>query len=101
MIKRDRNHPSIILWSDGNKEWGMENAAEGRRVAEAMREYTRLLDPTRPSTMANAGGWEMVKGLDVVGINYIVQNKLEEPAHFPRGMMTFGTKTKMSIKNDT
>ncbi len=42
-----------------------------------MREYTRLLDPTRPSTMANAGGWEMVKGLDVVGINYIVQNDVD------------------------
>ena len=78
MIKRDRNHPSVILWSNGNEEWGMENAAEGRRVAEAMREYTRLLDPTRPSTMANAGGWEMVKGLDVVGINYIAQNKVDE-----------------------
>ena len=77
MIRRDRNHPSVILWSDGNEEWGMENAVEGRRVAEAMRKYTRLLDPTRPSTMANAGGWEMVKGLEVVGINYIVQNDVD------------------------
>lgn len=77
MIKRDRNHPSIILWSDGNEEWGLENNIQGTHLAEAMREYTRLYDPTRPSTVANAGGTELIKGLDVVGFNYIVQNDVD------------------------
>ena len=77
MMKRDRNHPSVILWSDGHEEWGMENTIQGTRIAAAMREYTRLLDPTRHSTIANAGGGEMIKGLDVVGYNYIAQNNVE------------------------
>lgn len=78
MIRRDRNHPSIIMWSDGNEEWGMENTVQGRRVAASMREMTKLLDPSRPSCIANAGGGEMIKGLDVVGYNYIRQNHVME-----------------------
>ena len=77
MIKRGRNHPSVILWSDGNEEWGLENNVQGTRLAEEMREYTRCYDPTRPSTVANAGGTELINGLDVVGFNYILQNDVD------------------------
>lgn len=78
MIRRDRNHPSVILWSCGNEEWGMENTVQGTRVAAAMREYVKRMDPTRPSTFANAGGGELIKGVDVVGYNYIIQNSVED-----------------------
>lgn len=77
MIKRDRNHPSIILWSCGNEEWGIENSIQGTRLAAAMKEYVKLLDSTRPSTLANAGGSELIKGVDIVGYNYISQNDVE------------------------
>lgn len=77
MIRRDRNHPSVIMWSDGNEEWGLENNIQGTRLAASMREYTHRMDPSRPVTIANAGGTELIKGLEIVGFNYIVQNDVD------------------------
>ncbi len=54
MVHRDRNHPSIVLWSMGNElevqwsEYFFEHFPE-------MREYTLSLDPTRPVTVALIG----------------------------------------------
>ena len=72
MIRRDRNHPSIILWSMGNEEpWQGED--RGARIMETMREAALELDPTRPVTMAMDHGF-LNDGAalysDVVGINY-------------------------------
>ena len=78
LIERDRNHPSIILWSDGNEEWGLENNQQGKRVAASMREFTHRLDPTRLVCMANAGGGTMIESLEVQGYNYIIQNHVDE-----------------------
>ncbi len=77
MIERDRNHPSVILWSVGNEEWSMEHDPWGMQVALRMSEFAHALDPTRPTIYGNSGGPELVKGLDVFGYNYIVQNPVE------------------------
>lgn len=78
MIERDRNHPSIIVWSVGNEEWGTEWNDFGSRISESMREYTHRLDPTRPMAMATSGGPTVVVPVDIAGYNYVLQNPIEE-----------------------
>lgn len=77
MIERDRNHPSIILWSIGNEEWAIEGNDAGRRIAYTMSEYVHRIDSTRPTTAGNAGGRILIEGLDVQGYNYIAQNDID------------------------
>lgn len=78
MIDRDRNHPSVILWSVGNEEWAVEHGEKGVEIARRMSEAVHEMDRTRPSTYGNAGGPDLVKGVDVFGYNYIVQNPVDE-----------------------
>jgi beta-galactosidase len=79
MILRDRNHPSVILWSAGNEEWSMEGNITGVRVASTMQAFGRRLDPTREFTAGCSGGWEGGIGTvtEVMGYNYIVQGDID------------------------
>jgi beta-galactosidase len=71
MVHRDRNHPSIILWSLFNEE-PQQGTPEGARKFQAMKEIVRRLDTTRPVTGAMNADWG--KGTsqvqDVQGCNY-------------------------------
>lgn len=78
MIDRDRNHPSIILWSVGNEEWGIEWSDMGRKIAESMREYCHNFDPTRQMCVATSGGPTIVIPADVAGYNYLLQNPIDQ-----------------------
>ena len=64
MVARDRNHPSIILWSIGNEE-PEQGTPRGRRIAETMVRTVKALDATRPVTYAsNSGAYAGVNELD-------------------------------------
>jgi beta-galactosidase len=83
---RDRNHPSIISWSIGNEEWGIEGNELGASIATTMQAFAKSIDSTRAITAAISGGWR--KGIsnviDVMGVNYIGQiNTDEHHAEFP------------------
>jgi len=87
MIVRDRNHPSVILWSLGNEEWGMEGTDRGARIAATMRDYARRLDSTRLYTAAVSGGWGngISTVLDVMGFNYMSHGDTDQQHKmFPR-----------------
>ena len=76
LIQRDRNHPSIMIWSLGNEEKFIQGTDEGARVAEVMKEAAHRLDPTRPVTVAMNAGWGggFSKVVDVMGCNYHTGN---------------------------
>lgn len=85
MIRRDRNHPSVILWSLGNEEWAIEGDIKGARITSSMQNYANRLDPTRLTTAAISGGWGGISTvIKAAGVNYIKQSRGDrQHAEFP------------------
>ena len=73
MVRRDRNHPSIILWSVFNEE-PSQGSEMGYELVRRMRAEVRLLDTTRPVTAAQSGAMlsavNASQAADVAGFNY-------------------------------
>jgi beta-galactosidase len=72
MVLRDRNHPSIIMWSMCNEEFGVQSTQHGADIFYAMKERVKQFDTTRPITCAMNGGWGTGITLveDLQGCNY-------------------------------
>jgi beta-galactosidase len=76
LVNRDRNHPSIILWSVFNEE-PMQGTETGYEMVRRMTAVVKRLDTTRPVTAAMNGGHfapvNVSQVVDVMGFNYAME----------------------------
>lgn len=52
LIRRDRNHPSVVIWSIGNEEGYLQTNSTGRQIAVSLMKLLNRLDPDRTCTYA-------------------------------------------------
>jgi beta-galactosidase len=72
LVRRDRNHPSVFMWSMGNEE-GQANTETGLHILTAMKAVATRYDGTRPTSIApiRAIGVGGLVECDVMGYNYM------------------------------
>lgn len=97
LVRRDRNHPSVFMWSMGNEE-GQANTPKGALILTAMKAVALQHDGSRPVSIAPTGAIG-VGGLavcDVAGYNYMdPQAEAFHNAHPDKPVM--GTETVSAV----
>lgn len=100
-LRRDRNHPSIILWSIGN-EISEQSSAAGHLIAGELTRIAHEEDPTRPTTAAcnnvQSGYNGFQKNVDVFGYNYKPTQYARFRAANPN-MPLFGSETASCVSS--
>ena len=102
LIRRDRNHPCVIMWSIGN-ELREQDQKEGGQIARFLSDIVHREDPTRPSTAGyNNHIGAIINGLadavDLVGFNYKHYDYQTQHENHPEYIL-YGSETSSAVSS--
>jgi len=98
MVRRDRNHPSVIIWSIGNEIY-QRDEPRGEEIAKIICKVIKNEDDTRPTTLANCYYWDKphkvwekdsyhaFENVDIGGYNYASQYYESDHEAYPERVM--------------
>ena len=101
MVRRDRNHPSIIMWSIGNEIAQRSDVPRGKEIAQAIVRAIKQEDTTRPTTFAVCDFWDRqaqkmtwekdsyraFENVEIGGYNYELRHYESDHEKFPERIM--------------
>lgn len=107
-LRRDRNHPSVIIWSIGNEVGEQFTGASGAVVAKELCGIVHEEDPTRPTTTAM--NWAQATHplpatVDIIGLNYQGAGVRNAPGQYPAfhekfpDKLIFGSETASALSS--
>jgi len=101
-VTRDRNHPSVILWSIGN-EIPEQSRADGWQTAKMLTGIAHEVDPIRPTTSAFNSWQDAIKNgladqVDIPGFNYQPMHYEQIQKEHPKWVI-FGSETESCVSS--
>ncbi|WP_440906589.1 beta-galactosidase GalB (plasmid) [Catenovulum sp. SX2] len=82
LVRRDYNHPSVIMWSIGNEVGEQYEGLAGYQLAQKLTDIVKSEDPHRPTTASK--NWAkpdmpFANGMDVINLNYQGEGIRQDP----------------------
>ncbi|MCU4674040.1 DUF4982 domain-containing protein [Catenovulum sp. 2E275] len=82
LVRRDYNHPSVIMWSIGNEVGEQYDGEAGYKLAQHLTDIVKSEDPYRPTTASK--NWAkpdmpFANGMDVISLNYQGEGIRQDP----------------------
>lgn len=100
---RDRNHPSVIMWSIGNEIGEQKDAKFGWKTAKRLHDLAKTIDKTRPTTVGlnnypRPFDSNFAQQLDVIGLNYKPTYYEEVRKNYP-DLIIYGSETESTCSS--